>query len=146
MSLVIVGPPAGAALRLDLSRLRKRGAAALRAVGRARDELTLSLVLDAEIRELNRDYRDKPRATDVLSFSLLEGEETSHRGQLLGDVVISVDTARKQAREQRRSLDDVVAKLLIHGVLHIIGHDHERDDEARAMRAEERRLWRAVNS
>lgn len=146
MSLVIVGPPAGVASRLDVSRLRKRGAVALRAVGRARDELTLSLVLDAAIRELNRDYRNKARATDVLSFSLLEGEEISHRGQLLGDVVISVETARKQAREQRRSLDDVVAKLLIHGLLHIIGHDHEVDDEARAMRTEELRLWRAVNS
>lgn len=146
MSLLIVGPPEGAAPRLDVPLLRKRGASVLRAVGRARDELTLSLVGDHEIRELNRDYRGKRRATDVLSFSLLEGEDTSHRGKLLGDVVISLDTARRQARGQRRSLDEVVAKLLIHGLLHVIGHDHQVDAEARAMRSEERRIWGEVRA
>lgn len=146
MSLLIVGPPEGAAPRLDVPLLRKRGASVLRAVGRARDELTLSLVGDDEIRELNRDYRGKRRATDVLSFSLLEGEDTSHRGKLLGDVVISLDTARRQARGQRRSLDEVVAKLLIHGLLHVIGHDHQVDAEARAMRSEERRIWGEVRA
>lgn len=146
MSFLIVGPPEGVDPRLDVPLLRKRGASVLRAVGRARDELTLSLVGDDEIRELNRDYRGKRRATDVLSFSLLEGEDTSHRGKLLGDVVISVDTARRQARQRRRSLDEVVAKLLIHGVLHVIGHDHEVDAEARAMRSEERRLWGEVRA
>ncbi|MEZ4218873.1 MAG: rRNA maturation RNase YbeY [Myxococcota bacterium] len=141
MSLVVVGPPQGAAPRLDLARLRLRGAAALAAVDRARDELVLSLVDDAAIRALNASYRGKDRATDVLSFSLLEGEHRERRGRLLGDVVISVETARRQARAARRSLDDVVARLLIHGLLHVLGHDHEQDAEARAMRAEERRLW-----
>ena len=101
MSFLIVGPPEGVAPRLDVPLLRRRGSSVLRAVGRGRDELTLSLVRDNEIRELNRDYRGKRRATDVLSFSLLEGEDTSHRGKLLGDVVISIDTARRQARHRR---------------------------------------------
>jgi len=146
MSFLIVGPPEGVAPRLDVPLLRRRGSSVLRAVGRGRDELTLSLVRDNEIRELNRDYRGKRRATDVLSFSLLEGEDTSHRGKLLGDVVISIDTARRQARQRHRSLDEVVAKLLIHGLLHVIGHDHEVEAEARAMRSEERRLWGEVRA
>jgi probable rRNA maturation factor len=133
-------------MRLDLALLRRRGAALLAGIGRGRDELTLSLVDDAEIRELNADYRGQRRATDVLSFSLLEGEHGAHRGRLLGDVVISVDTAARQARRRRRSLDETVAKLLIHGLLHVVGHDHVRPEEARAMRAEERRLWRLVRS
>ena len=146
MSLVIVGPPDGVAGRLDVSLLRRRGAALLRGIGRRGDELTLSLVDDAAIRELNADYRGQRRATDVLSFSLLEGDHGEHRGRLLGDVVISLDTAARQARQRRRSLDETVAKLLIHGLLHVAGHDHEVDAEARAMRSEERRLWRLVRT
>lgn len=144
MSLVIVGPPAGTAARLDLVRLRRRGAVLLRALGRAREELTLSLVDDVAIRSLNREYRGKRRATDVLSFSLVEGDHGGHRGGLLGDVVISVETAARQARARRRSLEETVTRLLIHGMLHVVGHDHERAEEARAMRAEERRLWGLV--
>jgi probable rRNA maturation factor len=95
---------------------------------------------DVEIRELNRDYRDKNRATDVLSFSLVEGEWSGFRGTMLGDVVISIETAARQARARHRSLNEEVTRLLIHGILHLLGHDHEEDEEARTMRAEERRL------
>jgi len=148
VGLVIVGPPetgdARIAGRLDLGRLRRCGTGLLRGLGRARDELTLSLVDDAEIRELNASYRGRKRATDVLSFSLLEGDHGEHRGQLLGDVVISIDTAARQARQRRRSLDETVTRLLIHGLLHVVGHDHEVAAEARAMRSEEQRLWRLV--
>jgi probable rRNA maturation factor len=144
VSLVILGPPERPARRLDLAVLRRRGAVLLRGLGRAREELVLSLVGDAEIRLLNEEYRGRRRATDVLSFSLLEGDHGAHRGRLLGDVVISVDTAARQARQRRRSLDETVTRLLIHGLLHVVGHDHQRADEARAMRSEERRLWRLV--
>ena len=68
----------------------------------------------------------------MLSFSLLEGAHAERRGALLGDVVVSLDTAAVQARRARRTLDDEVLRLLIHGTLHLLGHDHERDDEARA--------------
>ena len=59
-------------------------------------------------------------------------------------MVISLETAARQARRARRPLDDEVAKLLVHGVLHLVGHDHERADEARAMRSEERRILSAL--
>ena len=112
----------------------------LRALGHAKSDLSVGLVGDVEIRELNRDYRDKNRATDVLSFSLVEGEWSGFRGTMLGDVVISIETAARQARARHRSLNEEVTRLLIHGILHLLGHDHEADEEARTMRAEERRL------
>jgi len=117
---------------------RKRGAPAW--------ELSVALVDDAEIAALNGDYRDIRRATDVLAFSQLEGEHADRRGTLLGDVVIGIETAARQARRRHRSLDEEVARLLIHGTLHLLGHDHLRKSEARLMRAEERRLWASLRS
>jgi probable rRNA maturation factor len=128
----------------DLVRLRSRARRVLRELGRSRSELSIALVDDAQIRVLNEQHRGIRRATDVLSFSLFEGEHAEHRGAMLGDVVISFETARRQARDAHRSFDDVVARLLIHGTLHLLGFDHERDAEARRMQAEERRLWRAL--
>jgi len=126
--------------RLDLRRLEKRARRVMKLLGHSRSELSISLVDDASIRSLNRDHRGHDRATDVLSFSLVDGDHADYRGNLLGDVVISVDTARRQARARRRSLDEEATRLMIHGVLHLLGHDHEADDEYRRMRAEERRL------
>jgi probable rRNA maturation factor len=118
----------------------------LRTLNRGRSELSIKLVDDAEITELNAAWRGQPRPTDVLSFSLLEGDYSDYRGELLGDVVIAVATAARQARARHRSLEEVVTRLLIHGVLHLLGHDHAQDEEARQMRAEERRIWREVRS
>jgi len=142
---VISGPPdAVRGSRVDVARLRRRARSVLSSIGQSRSELSVALVDDCQIAELNGEWRDKSRPTDVLSFSLLEGDFADHRAGLLGDVVISVETAAAQAAELRRGLDDRVAKLLIHGVLHLIGHDHEDDEEARRMLAEERRIWRAL--
>lgn len=130
--------------RIDRARLRRRAGAILRAADRGDDELSIALVDDAEIALLNGQYRDRPRATDVLSFSLLEGEHADRSGGMLGDVVVSLETAERQARRGRRSLEEEVLRLVVHGVLHLLGHDHERDDEARRMRSEERRILAAV--
>jgi len=145
MKVLISGPPeAIRGSKVDVARLRRRAGAILKAAGEARSELSIALVDDPQIRDLNGRYRGKPRPTDVLSFSLVEGEHADRRGRLLGDVVISVETAARQARASRRGLDDTIAKLLVHGVLHLLGHDHEADAEARRMRREERRIWRAL--
>lgn len=145
MSVRISGPPeAVRGSKVDVPRLRKRALRVLSAIGEGGSELSVALVDDAQIARLNAQWRDKPRATDVLSFSLIEGDFADHRSGLLGDVVISVETAAAQAAELHRSLDDRVARLLIHGVLHLVGYDHEDDDEAREMAREERRLWRAL--
>ena len=144
---MISGPPeAIRGARVDVPRLRRRARAILLAIGQSRSELSIALVDDCAISELNAEWRAKPRATDVLSFSLVEGDFADHRGGMLGDVVISVETAAAQAADRKRGLDDTVARLLVHGVLHLIGHDHEDDDEARVKEAEERRVWRSLSS
>ena len=130
--------------RVDRRLLRSRAGRILRETGRRGTELSVSLVDDEEIADLNREWRGKRGPTDVLAFSLVEGDHAERRGPLLGDVVIGVETAARQARRARRSVDDEVARLLIHGTLHLLGHDHRRAAETRVMRAEERRIWRAV--
>jgi probable rRNA maturation factor len=145
MSVAITGPPdAVRGSRVDVASLRRRARRVLAAIGEARSELSIALVADEEIADLNARWRDRAMPTDVLSFSLVEGDHSMHRGGLLGDVVISVETAARQAAERHRALDEVVTRLLIHGVLHLVGHDHEEDEEARRMQGEERRVWRAV--
>jgi probable rRNA maturation factor len=108
--------------------------------------LSLTLVGDAAIRELNREHRGKDRATDVLSFPMFEGGGASQPGveRMLGDVVISVDTARRQAAEYDAPLQRELYRLLIHGLLHVMGHDHEHPRERAEMEAQERRLARAI--
>jgi len=131
---------------LDRARLRRRASRLLRALDLMDAELSIRLADDSEIAAYNARYRGREGPTDVLSFSLVEGRHAERRGALLGDVVISLETAARQARRSRRSLESEVLRLLIHGALHLVGHDHVRAAEARAMRAEERRLWRAVSA
>lgn len=142
MSVRLSGPRGLPAL--DRRRLRGRAQRMLRALDMPDAEISISLVDDSAISELNATYRDKQGATDVLSFSLLEGDHSERRGSLLGDVVVSLETAARQAARGGRSLDQEVLRLLIHGALHLLGHDHEEAGEARRMRAEERRLWRLL--
>ena len=119
-------------------------------------ELSLSLVSDRAIRALNRDYRGIDSPTDVLSFSQIEEAGiatpsprivTNSPGLTLGDVVISIDTALRQARELRITPAARIRRLLIHGLLHLIGYDHERSSaEARKMFARERALMDKIES
>jgi rRNA maturation RNase YbeY len=147
MTLRLSGPPRGLVTeRFDRALLARRARLALRALEQARAELSLALVGDTAMAELNLRHRGKHGPTDVLSFSLLEGAHSAYRGALLGDVVIDVEQAARQARRARRPLDDELAKLVIHGILHLLGHDHEATAEARRMRAEERRLWQRVRA
>ena len=108
---------------------------------RLRDaELSILLVSDREMRVLNRRWRGRDRPTDVLSFAQGDGEPDAPDG-LLGDVVISVDTARRQAAERRETVGREAERLLIHGLLHLLGYDHERSAaEARRMQRRERTL------
>ena len=118
--------------------------ALLEALGQADAELSLALVDDATGAELNQRFRGRAGATDVLSFALLEGAHTQHRGGQLGDVVIALGVARRQAEEQGIALEAECLRLLIHGVLHLLGYDHARATEARVMQAKERALWRKL--
>jgi probable rRNA maturation factor len=113
-------------------------------LGLAGAELSVALVDDPTISELNRAYRKKARPTDVLSFpqseiDLRTGPMTRPAG-LLGDVIISVPTARRQARRRRRPLLDEITTLLAHGLLHLVGFDHHTDAEERQMNERARQL------
>ncbi len=141
-------PPArrGGLPRVDRRLLRSRATRLLRAVSHATSELSIHLLDDEAIAALNSTYRERACATDVLSFSLLEGDHADYRGPLLGDVVIGIETAARQARSRRRTLDDEVAQLLIHGTLHLLGYDHALRRDTEVMRREERRLWRVLRA
>lgn len=106
--------------------------AAARTDGRKDYEVGLRLTTDAEIRVLNRDYRGKAKPTDVLAFAQREGPAGELHPELLGDIVISVDTARRQAR---RGLPGELLHLASHGLCHLLGYDHRDDDEERVMNA-----------
>jgi probable rRNA maturation factor len=97
-------------------------------------ELGISLVDDARIAELAGAYGRAPAPTDVLAFSMLEGEGSEHREALLGDVVVSIETAERQARARGVALDLELRDLVIHGVLHLVGLDHQSAVETRQMR------------
>lgn len=124
----------------DPAILQEQGEAILARCGRAGAELSILLCDDAVIRQLNADYRGKDRATNVLAFAQEEGEGMPGPA-LLGDVVISLETAAREARQEKRPLPEQATRLLIHGLLHLLGHDHERSSaEAESMFRQEAQL------
>lgn len=135
-------------ITFDQVRLVRLARAILADIGESSAELGIVLVGDQRMRGLNRRYRGKDRTTDVLAFSMRESG-ISHAApftmDMLGDVVISVPTAWRQAIEAGRSLDEELAWLLVHGILHLCGYDHERNEkEARRMRRRERKIMRSM--
>jgi probable rRNA maturation factor len=107
-------------------------------------ELSIVLTDDDQIQKLNRDYRGKDRPTDVLAFSMREGDFSRLAGDLLGDVIVSVPYARKQAVSRKRTVLDEVTMLLAHGLLHLLGWDHDTAAKEKKMRAETERLCAAA--
>jgi probable rRNA maturation factor len=124
--------------RFDRSRLVRLAQTILSSVGEKTADLGVMLIGDRSMRRLNRQYRKKDCTTDVLAFSMREGPGPS--SVLIGDVVISVPTAAKQAGQAGRSLDEELTVLLIHGILHLCGYDHERSKRD-ARRMQEREQW-----
>ena len=123
----------------DQARLDRQARVILSDVGEASAELGILFVGDQRMRSLNHQYRGKDRTTDVLAFALREAPHSS--STVLGDVVIAVPTAVRQAKEGQRSLDEELTVLLVHGILHLCGYDHERSEkEARRMHRRERMI------
>jgi probable rRNA maturation factor len=115
--------------------LVRRAEKMLRALGMPDAELSILLCDDPTIHALNRTHRRKNKPTDVLAFAMREGRPMPGESGLLGDVVISLDTAARQAEELGRSLWDEVSWLLAHGLLHLVGYDHRTAAEERRMNA-----------
>lgn len=131
---------------IDQTWLHRTAEAVLSAARVDNAELSLVLVSNRRMRTLNRRYRKKDRPTDVLAFPLREGRFSGFRGALLGDVVISIETAKRQASEFGHSLRAEVARLLVHGVLHLLGYDHERGlRDAAFMARKEKAILTAIN-
>lgn len=145
----------------DQARLERLARAILSDVGETSAELGIMFVGDQRMRGLNRRYRGKDRTTDVLGFAMREvftphgltsspprvqsRDASSLTPDMLGDVVISVPTAWRQAKEAGRSLDEELVWLLVHGILHLCGYDHERSEkEARRMHRRERMILRSI--
>lgn len=109
-------------------------------------EVAVRLTDDDEVRRLNRDYRDRDKPTNILSFPMHAPHELPRcldlddRDLLLGDLVLAAGTVAREAAERGLSLEDHVTHLLVHGTLHLLGHDHEDDTAAEAMEAIEKRI------
>jgi probable rRNA maturation factor len=111
-----------------------------RALQLGHTELSIVLTNDDKIQKLNAMYRSLDAPTDVLAFAMREGEGGHVHGQLLGDVVVSVETARSQAARHGRDVLSEVTMLIVHGVLHLLGWDHDTRAKNARMRAETDRL------
>ena len=109
--------------------------------------LSVALVEDEAIRRLNVRYLGKPHPTDVLAFSMREGPVFSGDASLLGDLMISTETALRNTKRFRSSLDREFALYLVHGVLHLLGYEDKTPSQKRRIRKEEKRvLWHCVRS
>ena len=109
-------------------------------------ELSVAIVGDKTIRRINRDYLAKDRPTNVISFSLQEGDYSGITPHAMGDVIISADTATREAQEGNMEPFERLCFLLLHGILHLCGYDHERsgETEARKMEQKEQELFRIL--
>jgi probable rRNA maturation factor len=143
------GPFAGVSAAV----VRRRAEKMLQHLGLGSAELSIALVDDRTIQALNRAYRRKDKPTDVLAFPLLTPGAQRHAGRsrpkaplvgLLGDVILSIETARRQARSHRRPLLGELTMLLAHGLLHLLGYDHHTDAEELEMTARTRDLEAAA--
>jgi probable rRNA maturation factor len=138
--VVEAGPYRGVAAR-TVARAARAMLAALRMEAH---ELSIVLTDDAHIRTLNRAYRKKDRPTDVLAFAQREGDLGDRAGRLLGDVVVSIPTAQRQADAQSKDALSEVLWLLGHGLLHLLGWDHDTPARDRRMRRETARIVAAA--
>lgn len=119
-------------IKTELSRMAR---AAAKSDARADFEVGVRFTNDAEIRVLNRDYRGKDKPTDVLAFAHREGPTAAIHPEVLGDIVISVETARVQAKRAKHDLHAELLHLASHGLCHLLGYDHADDEEEAEMNA-----------
>ena len=137
------GPHAG----LSTATVKRRTEKMTRALGLTDVEISVAIVGDDEIHELNKSWRHKDKPTDVLSFPMQElapGDRPA--AGLLGDIIVSAPTAQRQADANDRPLLDEATMLLAHGLLHLLGYDHQNDRDEAAMNARTRDLEAAARS
>lgn len=103
-------------------------------------ELSLVFTDDANIRTINAKWRHIDKATNVLSFPAFPMQPGQRPGPILGDIVIARETVQREAQEENKSFDDHLSHLIVHGLLHLTGYDHQNDEEAEQMESLERKI------
>ena len=103
-------------------------------------ELSLVFTNDADIREINAKWRHIDKPTNVLSFPAFALQPGQEPGEILGDIVIARETVAREAAEEHKSFDDHLSHLVVHGLLHLMGYDHQNDEEAEQMETLERKI------
>lgn len=131
--------------RVRPAKVRQLAEKILSGLGCHGKELSILLVNDEEMAVLNRRYRSREGSTNVLAFAMSEGEGTGVHAYLLGDVVVSTETADREAQERGVTLEEEMTLLLSHGILHLLGYEHEDvPDEALRMQQKEREVLAAL--
>ena len=117
-------------MKMPLESLRQTAQALLNELGSPEGELSILITDDKNIAAINRDYFNRPWPTNVISFSMMEGEfaDVNPEAKMLGDIVISMETAEREAVEADMPVEENIVRLLVHGLLHIFGYDHEAPD------------------
>jgi len=138
-------------VRFDARRLLPRLEQALVAAGMPEGEVSLVLLSSAAIRRMNRLYRSRNEATDVLSFPAREGPGGEFAGGELGDVLVSLERIHEAGpvhvpeASPDQAMEEEVLFLFVHGLLHLLGHDHQEPGPQRRMDAAHRRIWKALH-
>lgn len=134
-------------LSFDLEHIKKTAEKLLELVNHTKSELSILLVSDNRMAELNSSYRNKNTATNVLSFPMDDDEDIQPEEILLGDIIISIDTAMRESTEKHIPLENYLTILQVHGLTHLLGYDHERgEQEAREMASFEKKLLQKLNA
>ena len=133
-------------IKIDKRKVRIKVTGLLKLMDCAEKEISITFVDDETIQRINKQYLSKDRPTNVISFSLQEGEFGDINPELLGDVVISVDTASRDADKGNLSFDEEIIYLIIHGLLHLLGYNHENTSKENAlkMKQKEKELFRLL--
>jgi len=132
---------------LDLKKIRRVVRKILAKLGLPDAELSLLLVDDKQIQELNLRFLGRDKPTNVLAFSMREGEYSSLHPHLLGDLVISIETAKRQSKQSGLNEMEMLTLLLIHGILHLLGYEHEgTKKEAREMTLKQKELFQVIRA
>ncbi|MDL2260153.1 rRNA maturation RNase YbeY [Deltaproteobacteria bacterium OttesenSCG-928-K17] len=134
------------ALPIKTANLRRRLTKLLKELGLSEADLSVTVTDDAEIRRVNKEYRGVDAPTNVLAFALEEGEPMPGAPRVLGDIIISAETIVKEAPPLGYTDGEMFYFYLVHGLLHLIGYDHEESpEEAARQEAETERLWNIIN-
>jgi probable rRNA maturation factor len=131
--------------KISLKKIRQTVRVILDALDCPDSEISILIVDDPQIEELNQQYLNRQGPTNVIAFAMREGEFSNLSPHLLGDVVISTDTAAREAQMAARSMEQRIEELLVHGILHLMGYDHETsEDDARVMEDKSRELMELI--